>query len=203
MCSVLKNVLWSNVKVTGDFFENQLYAFQTFTETAERLVLKTKLVKDQMDIYTSASTYVCFMHLWSLLKLQWFTDAHACIEDFCSWTCMHIQITSSFEKWSSSVQCDISGTTIFLVSFSLMNNKNKACLKHAECLILLQQDDNEDGTNFIHIFVVAYNLLWCHPKVSFYQIQWNTHFFGEWSFLNHSRSLNQDSKDVTLYYFNT
>lgn len=203
MCSVLKNVLWSNVKVTADFFENQLYAFQTFTETAECLVLKTKLVKDRMDIYTSASTYVCFMHLWSLLKLQWFTDAHACIEDFCSWTCMHIQITSSFEKWSSSVQCDISGTTIFLVSFSLMNNENKACLKHAECLILLQQDDNEDGTNFIHIFVVAYNLLWCHPKVSFYQIQWNTHFFGEWSFLNHSRSLNQDSKDVTLYYFNT
>lgn len=182
MCSVLKNVLWSNVKVTADFFENQLYALQTFTETAERLVLKTKLVKDQMDIYTSASTYVCFMHLWSLLKLQWFTDAHACIEDFCSWTCMHIQTTSSFEKWSSSVQCDISGTTIFLVSFSLMNNENKACLKHAECLILLQQDDNEDGTNFIHIFVVAYNLLWCHPKVSFYQIQWYTQFFGEQSF---------------------
>lgn len=25
------------------------------------------IVKDQMDIYTSASTYVCFMHLWSLL----------------------------------------------------------------------------------------------------------------------------------------
>lgn len=40
-----------------------------------------------------------------------------------------------------------------------MNNENKACLKHAECLILLQQDDNEDGTNFIHIFLVAYNLL--------------------------------------------
>lgn len=40
-----------------------------------------------------------------------------------------------------------------------MNNENKAYLKHAECLILLQQDDNEDGTNFIHIFVFAYNLL--------------------------------------------
>lgn len=125
------------------------------------------------------SVLCIFDHCW---RLQWFTDAHACIKDFCSWTCMHIQTTSSFEKWSSSVQCDISGTTIFLVSFSLMNNENKACLKHAECLILLQQDDNEDGTNFIHIFVVAYNLLWCHPKVSFYQIQWNTHFFGEWSF---------------------
>lgn len=191
------------MKVTADFFENQLYTFRTFTETAERLVLKTKLVKDQMDIYTSASTYVCFMHLWSLLTA---TVVYRC-------TCMYRRFLflnlhahpNNNQFWKMKLVSAVRHIwhNHFPCIISLMNNKNKACLKHAECLILLQQDDNEDGTNFIHIFVVAYNLIWCHPKVSFYQIQWNTHFFGEWSFLNHSRSLNQDSKDVTLYYFNT
>lgn len=113
--------------------------------------------------------------LWSLLTA---TVVYRC-------TCMcrrflllnfYILTTDSLAKWSSSVQCGISSTTIYLVSLSFMNNENKAYLKHAECLILLQQDDNEDGTNFIHIFVFAYNLLWCHPKVSFYHIPWNTHF---------------------------
>lgn len=70
---------------------------------------------------------------------------------------LHMHTTSSKMKFFGEVQrCPAHP---FITYPGLKNNENKACLKHAECLILLQQDDNEDGTNFINIFVFAYNLL--------------------------------------------